>query len=81
MENQKKIVKVYSTPICPWCDVAKNFLKENNVEFEAIDVSQSQELVMDLINKTGQTGVPVIEIDNEYIVGFDKQKLIKILGL
>jgi glutaredoxin len=61
--------------------VAKNFLKDNGVEFEVIDVSQNQELAMELINKTGQTGVPVIEIDGEYIIGFDKQKLIAILGL
>lgn len=61
--------------------MAKNFLKDNGVEFEVIDVSQNQELAMDLINKTGQTGVPVIEIDGEYIIGFDKQKLIAILGL
>ena len=61
--------------------MAKNFLKDNGVEFEVIDVSQNQELAMELINKTGQTGVPVIEIDGEYIIGFDKQKLIAILGL
>lgn len=81
METNAKIIKVYSTPVCPWCDVAKNFLKDNGIEFEVIDVSQNQELAMDLINKTGQTGVPVIEIDGEYIIGFDKQKLIAILGL
>ena len=61
--------------------MAKNFLKDNGIEFEVIDVSQNQELAMELINKTGQTGVPVIEIDGEYIIGFDKQKLIAILGL
>lgn len=71
MENQPN-VKVYSTPSCPWCDVAKKFLTEHHIVFEIIDVSQSPEIAMDLINKTGSTGVPVIEIDGEYILGFDK---------
>ncbi len=84
MENipvGKFIVKVYSTPSCPWCEVAKKFLFEHNVPFEAIDVSQSEELIMDLINKTGQTGVPVIEINGEYITGFDKSAICQKLGI
>ena len=82
MENQEKfIVKVYSTPSCPWCEVAKKFLFEHKILFEAIDVSQSEELIMDLINKTGQTGVPVIEINGEYITGFDKTAICQKLGI
>jgi len=81
MENLKYVVKVYSTPSCPWCDVAKKFLKDNNIEFETIDVSQSQEIAMDLINKTGSTGVPVIEINGEYVLGFDKTAICEKLGI
>ncbi len=81
MENEKDIVKVYTTPVCPWCDVAKNFLKENNVEFESVDVSQSQELAMELMQKTGQAGVPVIEINGEFVVGFDKKKIQELLNI
>lgn len=85
MENQNMqnefVVKVYSTPSCPWCDVAKKFLSDHNVDFEAIDVSQSQEIAIDLMNRTGSTGVPVIEINGEYILGFDKIAICQKLGI
>jgi glutaredoxin 3 len=81
MENQTKNVKVYSTPSCPWCDVAKKFLLDHKVEFEVVDVSRSPEIAMDLMNKTGSTGVPVIEIDGEYVLGFDKEAICEKLGI
>ncbi len=84
MENETKkeyIVKVYSTPLCPWCDVAKKFLSDHNIEFETIDVSQSQEVLMELIQKTGSTGVPVIEINGEYILGFNKSSICEKLNI
>ncbi len=81
MENQTKNVKVYSTPSCPWCDVAKKFLLDHKVEFEVIDVSRSPEIAMDLMNKTGSTGVPVIEIDGEYVLGFNKEEICAKLGI
>jgi glutaredoxin 3 len=81
MENEKYIVKVYSTPLCPWCDVAKKFLSDHNIEFETIDVSQSQEVLMELIQKTGSTGVPVIEINGEYILGFNKSSICEKLNI
>ncbi len=76
-----KRVAVYSTPACPWCHIAKEFLKENNVKFEDIDVSQDREAAMEMIEKSGQRGVPVIEIDGEMIAGFDKEKISEKLGL
>jgi len=82
MENQQNInVKVYSTPSCPWCDVAKKFLTDHKIQFEVIDVSQSPEIAMDLITKTGSTGVPVVEINGEYILGFDKIAICQKLGI
>lgn len=65
-------VKVYSTPSCPWCTVAKNYLKSKNVKFEDMDVSKNREAAMEMVQKSGQRGVPVIDIDGNIIVGFDQ---------
>lgn len=76
-----KKVTVYSTSTCPYCIKAKQFLKDNNIEFEDIDVSVDQEKVQEMVEKTGQMGVPVINIDGEIIVGFDKDAITKALNL
>ncbi|MDY6787017.1 MAG: glutaredoxin family protein [candidate division WOR-3 bacterium] len=74
-------VKVYSTPTCPWCTRAKNYLKSNNVQFEDIDVSTDREKAMEMVKKSGQQGVPVIEINGQIIIGFDQNKIDNLLGL
>ena len=76
-----KKVKIYSTSTCPYCIRAKQFLKDNAVIFEDIDVSMNQEAAQEMVKRTGQMGVPVIDIDGEIIVGFDKEKIKKALGL
>ena len=76
-----KNVKVYSTPTCPYCIRVKQFLKENAVNFEDIDVSVNHDAAQDMIKKSGQMGVPVIDIEGEMIVGFDKDKIKKSLGI
>ncbi len=76
-----KKVTVYSTSACPYCILAKQFLKDNNIEFEDIDVSVNQEKAREMVDKTGQMGVPVLDIDGEIIVGFDKDVISKALGL
>lgn len=76
-----KKVKIYSTPTCPFCMMAKKFLKENNIDFEDIDVSTDQAKAKEMVQKSGQMAVPVIDIDGEIIVGFDKEKIRKTLGL
>jgi len=68
-------VKVYSTPTCPWCKKAKDFLAENKIEFENIDVSSDQKASEEMVEKSGQMGVPVIDIDGTVIVGFDQEKI------
>ena len=73
-------VKVYSTPTCPWCKKAKDFLKGKNIEFEDINVAENQEAAKEMVDKSGQMGVPVIEIDGEIVVGFDKEKLESLLA-
>ena len=76
-----KKVKVYSTPTCPYCKMVKEFLKEINIPFEDIDVSSDRSAADEMIAKSGQMGVPVIDIDGEIITGFDKTKISASLGL
>lgn len=76
-----KKVNIYSTPACPYCVRVKQFLKENAVIFEDIDVSMNQEAAQEMIKRSGQMGVPVIDIDGEIIVGFDKEKIKRAIGL
>lgn len=76
-----KKVNIYSTPSCPYCVRVKQFLKENAVIFEDIDVSMNQEAAQEMIKRSGQMGVPVIDINGEIIVGFDKEKIKRALGL
>ena len=79
--EKKPHIKVYSTPMCPYCYTLKEFLKENGFEFEDIDVSKDKKSLDEMIEKSGQMGVPVIEIDGEIITGFDKEKICKKLKI
>ena len=74
-------IKVYSTPTCPFCRMTKEFLKKNNIEFEDLDVAGNKEAAKEMIEKSGQLGVPVIDVDGTIIVGFDKGKIESALGL
>ncbi len=76
-----KKVKVYFTPTCVYCNTLKTFLKECNIEFEEIDVSQDKEVQKKMIEKSEQIGVPVVEIDGEIVIGFDKKKICKLLNI
>jgi len=76
----KKVI-VYSTPTCPWCIRAKQFLNDNNIPFENYDVSADQGKAEEMVHKTGQMGVPVFDIEGEIITGFDKDGIKKALGL
>ncbi|MDD5086078.1 MAG: glutaredoxin domain-containing protein [Candidatus Omnitrophica bacterium] len=76
----KKVI-VYSTPTCPYCIRTKQFLKDSNVEFENIDVSANKEMADEMVRKSGQMSVPVIDIDGTVIVGFDKDGIRAALGL
>ncbi len=76
-----KNVKIYSTPTCPWCIRVKQFLKDNNVLFEDYDVGADRAKADEMVAKSGQMGVPVIDIEGEIIVGFDKERIKAALGL
>jgi glutaredoxin-like YruB-family protein len=77
----KMNVTVYTTKTCPWCTVVKDYLKSNNVAFDEKDVSKDQSAAMEMVNKSGQRGVPVVDINGEIVVGFDQESLDELLGL
>jgi glutaredoxin-like YruB-family protein len=74
-------VKVYSTPVCPYCNAIKSFLQNNGIVFEDIDVSKDEKAKDYMIEKSGQMGVPVVEIEEEMIIGFDREKITKLLNI
>jgi glutaredoxin-like YruB-family protein len=76
-----KQVRVYSTPTCPFCIQAKRFLTDSKIAFENFDVSADQAKAQEMIAKSGQMGVPVLDIDGEIIVGFDREKIKTALGI
>lgn len=74
-------VTVYTTPTCPWCHKAKEFLKANKIKFEDKDVSSDESARDEMMEKSGQLGVPVFDIDGEIIIGFDQEAIKKALNL
>ena len=76
-----KEVKVYSTSSCVYCDKVKDWLKENDIKYEEIDITENSEERDDLIAKTGMMGVPVIKIGDELIVGFNEVRMKELLDI
>jgi glutaredoxin-like YruB-family protein len=74
-------VKVYSAEWCPYCHLVADFLKANKIEFELIDVDKVPGAAEELVEKSGQSGIPVVDIDGKIFVGFDKEALKKALKL
>ncbi len=74
-------MKIYSTPACPHCKAAKNYFKSLGISFEDVDVSKDQREAEKMVQKTHQYGVPVIELGNQIVIGFDRNKIDRILGV
>ena len=74
------MVKVYTTNTCPWCDKAKTFLKSENIEFQELNVQDDMEAREEMIKKSNQMGVPVLDINDNIIIGFDKPAILRALG-
>jgi glutaredoxin 3 len=77
----EKKVLVYSTPTCPYCIRVKQFLKDNNIVFTDYNVAADSEKGEEMVAKSGQMGVPVLDIGGELIIGFDKDRIKKALGI
>lgn len=74
-------VEIYSTPTCVFCNHAKDFFKDNNVDFTEYNVGSDLEKRQEMVQKSGQMGVPVIDVDGEITVGFDEARLRDLLKL
>lgn len=74
-------VKIYTTPTCPYCQMAGTFFKNHKIEYEEVNVLDSLEAREEMFSKSHQQGVPVIEIGDEIVVGFDRVAIAKILGI
>jgi glutaredoxin-like YruB-family protein len=73
------MIKIYSTPTCPYCVMAKDFLKKNNIPFEDVNVAIDHKAAEEMIAKTHQMGVPVIDIEGTIFIGFNKPEIEKTL--
>ncbi|MFA6597997.1 MAG: glutaredoxin domain-containing protein [Ignavibacteriaceae bacterium] len=80
MQTQPKVI-VFSTPTCSFCNLAKRYFREKNIRFNDVDVSRDEKAARDLQRMTGQTGVPVILINNRPVIGFDKPKINQLLNI
>ncbi|MFH1790062.1 MAG: glutaredoxin domain-containing protein [bacterium] len=72
-------IAIYSTPTCPYCHITKQYFTDKKMAFEEFDVSSDQKKAKEMFDKSGQLGVPVITIDDEVIVGFNKQRIEEML--
>ncbi|MCD6227136.1 glutathione S-transferase N-terminal domain-containing protein [Candidatus Micrarchaeota archaeon] len=80
-KNKKHAIIVYSTPSCPYCQMSKQYLKQLGFEFEDVDVSKDRARAIEMVKKSGQMGVPVIDIDGHIIIGFNRPMIDKLLGI
>lgn len=77
---QSRVI-VYSTPTCTWCNTLKSYLREHKIRFRDIDVSRDQNAAREMVNRSGQQGVPQTDINGQMIVGFDKSRINQLLGI
>lgn len=75
------MIKIYSTPTCVYCHNLKEYLDSKNVKFEEVDVSKNEQELEKMVSISGQMGVPVVEIDGNIVIGFDKQKIDELLKI
>lgn len=74
-------VTVYSTPTCPYCHMVKDYLKDKNISFTDVDVAADQAQVEEMVKKSGQMGVPVVDVNGQIIVGFNRPAIDQALGV
>lgn len=81
MQKSQPRVIVFSTPTCSYCNAAKRYFREKGVRFRDVDVSRDSAAARDMLKRSGQMGVPVIDIGGKIIVGFDRPKINRYLGI
>jgi len=74
-------VTIYTSPTCSWCEAVKNYLRAREIDFEEVDVSADTDRAQELVERSGQYGVPVVDIDGEMVVGFDRPRIDALLEL
>ena len=74
-------VKIYTTSSCGYCKIVKDFLKEHNIRYTEFDIGMDAVKRNEIVERTGQMGVPVIDVNGEIVIGFDKERLSKLLGI
>jgi len=74
-------VIIYTTPTCSWCQALKEYLRAREIDFEEVDVSADPAAAQEMIDKSGQMGTPVVDIDGEIVVGFNKPEIDRLLEL
>jgi len=74
-------ISIYSTPTCTYCKAVKEYFNQNNVTFQEFNVAEDASRRQEMIERSGQMGVPVIMVDNDIVVGFDKEKLNSLLNI
>lgn len=79
--DQKHTVTIFSTQFCGYCKLAKQYFKEKNIAYTEKDVGTDEVAREDMIKRSGQYGVPVIDIDGKLVIGFDKGAISDLLGL
>jgi len=77
--SDKKVI-LYTTPTCVFCKAVKDYFAENNIQYELVDLAVNRDRIQEMVDKSGQMGVPVIDAGGEVVVGFDKAKLDKIFA-
>lgn len=76
-----KQVTVYTTPSCSWCTTLKTYLRSNQIRFTEVDVSKNEQAAKEMVQRSGQQGVPQTSIDGQIVVGFDKNKINRLLEI
>lgn len=74
-------VTIYTTPTCSWCHAVKDHLQSHHVSFSEVDVSVDMQKAREMVERSGQYGVPVVDIDGEIVIGFDRARINSLLGI
>ncbi len=80
-KSRRPRVLIFTTPTCPHCRAAKRYLQQRGIPFTEVDVSRDRRAAMDMVRRSGQQGVPVLDIDGRIVVGFNRAKIDRLLGL